>query len=40
VLSEEGSIETIESSVEPSVSDDLQASAPLDEMLDPLPAAQ
>jgi segregation and condensation protein B len=40
VLSDEGSIETIETSVEPSVSDDLQTSTSLDETLDPLPAAQ
>ncbi|TKB78298.1 MAG: SMC-Scp complex subunit ScpB [Nitrospira sp.] len=40
VLSEEGSIETIETSVEPSVNGDLQTSTSLDETLDPLPAAQ
>jgi segregation and condensation protein B len=40
VSSDEGSIETLDTGMEPSVNDDLQASAPLDETLDPIPAAQ
>ncbi|MGQ0554867.1 MAG: SMC-Scp complex subunit ScpB [Nitrospiraceae bacterium] len=40
VSSGDGSIETYEADAEPSVNGDLQTSAPLDEMLDPLPAAQ
>lgn len=41
VLPDEGrSIETIETSVEPLVGDDLQTSTSLDETLDPIPAAQ
>ena len=40
VSSGDGSIETCEADAEPSVNGDLQTSAPLDEMLDPLSAAQ
>lgn len=40
VSSGDGSIETCEGSVEPSVNDDFQTSAPLEETLDPLPAVQ
>jgi len=40
VSSGDGSIETCEASVEPSVNDDLQTSAPLEETLDSLPAVQ
>jgi len=36
----EVSIETLETIVEPSINGELQASVPLDEILDPLPAAQ
>jgi segregation and condensation protein B len=40
VSSGDGSIETCEADAGPSVNGDLQTSAPLDEMLDPLPTAQ
>lgn len=40
VSSEEASIETLETSAAPPVNGDLQTSVPLNEMLDPLPAAQ
>ena len=40
VSSGDGSIETCEASVEPSVNDDLQTSAPLEETLDSIPAVQ
>jgi len=40
ISSDEGSIETVDTGMELSVNGDLQASAPLDDMLDPIPTAQ